>query len=337
MTAHQWTTDKICHLFSSTWTALALHGGLKLDLFTILDKGPATGLTLIELAEATGADLRAMGMLTTALVAVDLLGRQGEKLQLNDFSRRYLSTASDDYYGFIIKHKAHIMADWLNLDQAVITGTRLPPAPVDDAEDEERREAFLMGMFNVAQQQAGQVTTAFDLSGRGRLLDLGGGPGTYAINFCQKNSQLMALIFDQPGTEEFATATVARHGLENRIKFKGGNFLHDELPDNFDVVWLSQVLHGEGPEDAARLVKRAAGVLDSGGIMGIQEFIVDDDRCGPPQPALFALNMLVETPLGQVYTQGEIKAMMAEAGLKDIQRLKADLPPGCGILTGVKP
>ncbi len=108
------------------------------------------------------------------------------------------------------------------------------------------------------------------------------------------------------------------------------------LPKGFDVVWLSQVLHGEAPAEAARLVERGAECLEPGGLLAVQEFIIDDDRRGPAQPALFSLNMLVQTPGGQAYTQGEITGMMRRAGLGRIRRLTAQLPPGCGILLGQK-
>ncbi|MDL2260380.1 FAD-dependent oxidoreductase, partial [Deltaproteobacteria bacterium OttesenSCG-928-K17] len=202
--------------------------------------------------------------------------------------------------------------------------------------DEAVREDFLMGMFNIARQQADIVAAGLDLSGRARLLDLGGGPGTYAIYFCLRNPDLKAVIFDMPTTEKFARATIARFGLQDRVDFIGGDFLESELPKGFDAVWLSQVLHGEKPADAARLVARGASVLNPGGLLNVQEFILNDDRRGPAQPALFSLNMLVQTPGGQAYTEGEIKAMMEGAGLGDISRLQLDLPPGCGIMSGIK-
>ncbi len=292
---------------------------------------------MIDLAGILKCDVRALGMLATALTALNFLERDGERLKATESSKKYLSTTSDEYFGFAVLHMAHILPAWTRLEAAVKTGASVADSFTQTTEDEARREAFLMGMFNIARQQAGLVAEAFDLAGRRRLLDLGGGPGTYALYFCLRHPELTATIFDQPTTEKFARATAARFGLTGRVDFLGGDFTIDELPGGFDAAWLSQILHGDPPAVAAGVVKKAAGALASGGIMGIQEFIIDDDRRGPAQPALFALNMLVQTPGGQAYTQGEIHTMMAEAGLKDIHRLQADLPPGCGIMVGLKP
>ena len=331
-----WTPADIMRLSTQTWANCVLQAAVNLDLFTKLDRAPDKSLTVAELAAALDCDTRATSMLTTALTAMNLLELDGSRLLITETSSRYLSADSEDYQGLTVKHMNNIMHGWINLDKSVRTGT-----PADDflpitTEDESEREAFLMAMFNIARQQADLVAGAFNLTGSRRLLDLGGGPGTYAIYFCRHNPDLQAVVFDRPATESFARATIKRFELTNRVDFVGGDFTTDELPGNFDAVWLSQVLHGESPEQAARLVRRAADTMVPGGVMGVQEFILDDDRRGPSQPALFALNMLLQTPGGQSYTQREIINMMTGSGLKDIQRLTVNLPPGCGILTGVK-
>lgn len=336
MESKNWTPADLMRLSTQTWANCALQAAVKLDLFTQLDRAPDKCLSVGGLAAALACEARAADMLVTALVALNYLEREAELIRITEASSRYLSADSDDYQGFTIKHMSHIMPGWITLDRSLRTGTSYDGFLPITTEDENEREAFLMAMFNVARQQADQVAAAFDLSGCRRLLDLGGGPGTYAIYFCRHNPELKAVIFDRPATERFARATAERYDLAHRVDFIGGDFIADELPEGFDAVWLSQVIHGESPEQAAGLIKRAAGTISSGGLLGVQEFIIDDDRRGPAQPALFALNMLLQTPGGQAYTQAEIKDMMAGAGLKNIRRLPADLPPGCGILVGTK-
>lgn len=337
MESKSWTPADIMRLSTQTWANCTLQAAINLDLFTQLDRAPNKSLSVGELAAALACEARATGMLVTALVALNYLEREGELIRITEASSRYLSADSEDYQGFTIKHMSHIMPGWITLDQSVRTGTSSDGFLPITTEDENEREAFLMAMFNVARQQAEQVAQAFDLTGCRRLLDLGGGPGTYAIYFCRHNPELKAVVFDRPTTERFARSVAERYHLAHRVDFLGGDFIADTLPGGFDVVWLSQVIHGESPEQAAGLIKRAAGTISSGGLLGVQEFIIDDDRRGPAQPALFALNMLLQTPGGQAYTQDEIMAMMVGAGLKNIRRLAADLPPGCGILVGAKP
>jgi hypothetical protein len=73
-----------------------------------------------------------------------------------------------------------------------------------------------------------------------------------------------------------------------------------------------------------------------GGRLAIHEFILDDDRKGPLFATLFSLNMLLGTEQGRAYTDGEIRAMMTEAGLARIEPVGVELPNASGILMGVK-
>lgn len=333
--AKQWTAGEILDLTNAYWKTLTLQAGVLLDIFTVVDDAGGT-MAEADLARAVNADERAMGMLVTGLTALEFLERDGDMLSLPDHSRVYLSRNSARYVGFIIRHHAHLTPAWIRLAEAVKTGTRMRDSS-SLTESAEERETFLMGMFNVAMNQAEKVAAGLDLAGRGRLLDLGGGPGTYAVFFCKANPGLAATIYDRPTTETFARGVVKRFGLEGRINFAGGNFLEDPLPEGYDVVWISQILHGDSPEDAAKLVRKAGKLLPPGGLLVIQDFVLENDRSGPVHPALFGLNMLVGTDGGQVYTWREIETMMRDAGAESVSRLEIDLPMNCGILVGRMP
>ena len=81
-----------------------------------------------------------------------------------------------------------------------------------------------MGMFNNAMLQAPKLVDTFDLSKCQNLLDMGGGPGTYAIHFCRHNPQLKATVFDLPTSRPFAEKTIERFDLSDRIDFQGGTW-----------------------------------------------------------------------------------------------------------------
>lgn len=337
--AKNWTAPELLALSSSYWPACALQAAISLDVFTTIenmaDDGQSVGA--FSLADKLGCDRRAFSMLVTALLSLEFLDGDLDALILPKSAKAYLSRNSEQYVGFIIKHHSHIMPAWTRLAEAVATGTRKRDNSSSDTEDEAEREAFLMGMFNVAMSQAEKVAKTLNLKGRNRLLDLGGGPGTYAVFFCRENPGLCATIFDRPTSEKFARGVVKRFGLDEQVGFIGGDFLEDDLPKGYDAIWISQILHGENPEDATKLVVKAGKSLNPGGMIILQEFAVDNDRRGPKHPALFGLNMLVGTSGGQAYTWYEMEAMLREAGAISVSRLDMELPMGCGILIGQFP
>jgi hypothetical protein len=85
------------------------------------------------------------------------------------------------------------------------------------------------------------------------------------------------------------------------------------------------------------ILKKTVAALEPGGLLLVQEFILDDTRDRPLFPALFSLNMLLGTPDGQAYAEGELRAMLAAAGLRDVRRLPLELPNGAGVMAGTVP
>lgn len=328
-----WTPSDLLQLSGGYWSACALHAGVKLDLFSPLSEQERTAA---ELAALLKIHARGLAMLLNALSAMGLLEKRGEGYAATPFSAEYLSRTSPGYLGYIVMHHHHLMASWAHLDESVISG-----APIRErfshGDEETVQESFEMGMFNLAMQIAPGIVPHVDLSSRRRLLDLGGGPGTYAIHFCRHNPELTAVVYDLPSTKRFAEQTIARFQLSGRIRFEAGDFDIGEIQGGFDVAWLSHILHGEGPEGCGTLLKKAVAALEPGGLILVQEFILDDTMDAPLFPALFSLNMLLGTPAGQAYSQGQLFDMLAAEGIVGLRRLQLDLPNGAGVIAGIVP
>jgi len=327
-----WTPPELLNMSGSYWSTCALHAGVKLKLFTALSDAPAT---TTELSKRLSLNERGLGMLLDALAALELLNKKGVSYHTTPFAAQFLSIKSSAYLGHIILHHHHLVEGWARLDEAVSTGEP-SRARVSHESDEAERESFLLGMFNLAMLLAPQVVKQIDLSKYKQLLDLGGGPGTYAIHFCQQNPELQATIFDLPTTRAIAEKTIRQFDLQERINFVAGDFQHDSLTGCYDVAWLSHVLHGEGTAECANMLRKTVDVLEPGGLLLVQEFILNDSRDSPLFPALFSLNMLIGTPQGQAYSEGEIKSLLDAAGLHEIERLPMELPNGAGVMCGRK-
>jgi hypothetical protein len=331
MAKNAWSPAELLQLSGGYWSACALHAGVKLDVFTHLVDQNRTAL---EVAELLTIDPRGLAMLLNALAALELLEKRGDSYSASLFAAEFLSRNSPQYLGHIILHHRHLMAGWSRLDEAVRTGG--PDAErVAQANDREVRENFEMGMFNLAMLVAPKIASRIDLSGRSRLLDLGGGPGTYAVHFCMHNPDLSAVVYDLPSTRPFAEKTIARFGLGDRISFAAGDFMTSGVGGLYDVAWLSHILHGVGPSACAVILKKVVAALEPGGLILVQEFILDDSMDAPLFPALFSMNMLLGTPDGQAYSHGELFAMLAAAGAGELRRLSIELPNGAGIIAGV--
>ncbi|MBF0501298.1 MAG: methyltransferase [Candidatus Riflebacteria bacterium] len=330
----EWNPKRLLETSGNYWLSCTLHAAVKIDVFTALADKELTG---VELAKKTRCDKRGLIMLLNAVTAMQLLKKKGEKYLNSPASKTFLSKDSPKYLGHIIMHHHHLVESWEQLDKAIITGKPVRKrSSSEDKEDNKVRESFLMGMFNMAMNIAPYIVSQIDLSGRTHFLDLGGGPGTYAIHFCLENPELKATIFDFPTTKPFAQKTIKKFDLSKRIDFQAGNFTVDEIKGKYDVAWLSHVLHSEGPDECQRVIDKTAAVLEPGGMLMVHEFILDKAMSGPLFPALFSMNMLLGTSEGQSYSDIQLKEMLKKAGLKKIKRLDFCGPNDSGIIVGIK-
>ncbi|RPJ76768.1 MAG: SAM-dependent methyltransferase, partial [Desulfobacteraceae bacterium] len=154
------------------------------------------------------------------------------------------------------------------------------------------------------------------------------------VHFFLKNPELGADVFDLPESRPFAEKTIARFNLAGRVNFLPGDYHRDEVAGFYDVVWLSHILHAEGPEACLKILHKAVAALAPGGMVIVHEFILNDAMDGPLFPALFSLNMLVGTPSGQSYSETQIKEMLTVVGAHDIRRIPVKTPNDSGLILG---
>jgi len=331
MASKQWNPGDLLEISGYYWKTAVLHAAVKLDVFTVIGDGQ---LAASEISRQLDAAQRGLERLLDALVAMELLVKV-DGLYANSVSgQAFLSKNSRQYIGHIIMHHHHLVESWSNLDQAVQSG--MPIRNRSSFSKEEWRESFLMGMFNMAMGLAPQLVPRIDLSTRTHLLDLGGGPGTYAIHFCLNNPGLRATVYDLPTTRPFAEKIIQQFNLSDRIDFRDGNYLTDPIEGHYDAAWLSHILHGEGPEECRMIIQKAVAALNPQGTIIIHEFILNNRMDGPLFPALFSLNMLLGTDAGQSYSEQQLSDILLAAGVKNIRRIPLKSPNDSGLLVGDK-
>jgi hypothetical protein len=89
---------------------------------------------------------------------------------------------------------------------------------------------------------------------------------------------------------------------------------------------LNAICHMFSEEQNLHIFRRACHALAPNGRLVVQDFILNPDKTGPQQAALFSLNMLVGTEAGAVYSEPEYAAWMNAAGITDVRRVKLPGP-----------
>lgn len=297
---------------------------LELDLFTAI--GP--GAVAAEVARRVGADARATEMLLNALVALELLRKDGERYRNSDVAAEHLVTGAPQEARLALLHQSRLWRAWSTLTDAVKAGTSVG-AREDDTLG---REAFIAAMHRNAQERAPLVIHAVGAFSVKNLLDLGGGSGAYSIAFAQSNPELRATIVDQPAVLAIAQRHIGDAGLSGRIQTRPGDLLQDTFGAGYDLALLSAICHMFSPAENLDLLKRVYAALGPGGRVVIQDFILEPDKTAPPFAALFSLNMLVNTRGGSSYTAVEYQRWLEEAGFTGVKHIR--LPGPTGLMAG---
>ncbi len=287
----------------------------ELNLFTVLDEGPKSSA---DVAKTLGADQRGTDRLMNALCTLGMLEKRDGRFSTTPPASRFLVRGRPEFMGGLM-HTVHLWETWSTLTEAVRHGGSVVARPIGD-QGERWLQAFIAAMHWRGQQHARTVVGTLDLSGVSRVLDVGGGSGVYAMAFAQAKPDLTAVVFDLPSVISITQEYVAQEELSDRVKMLAGDYEVDEFGHGFDLVFLSAIIHSNSGSGNRRLLRKCANALKPKGQLVVQDFIVDEDRTGPPFAVLFALNMLVGTDSGDTYTESEVCAWMREAGLSGIGR-----------------
>ncbi|MDH7571600.1 MAG: methyltransferase [Armatimonadota bacterium] len=322
------TPEAIFGVGSAFQQSRVLITAAQLDLFTLLSSGPQSVQTL---AARLGANRRALTRVLDAVVAMGLLEKSGETYRNTPAAQAFLVRGAPESMLAALEHMGNMWERWGRLTEIVRTGKPAALPRVDDRGDA-FLESFLGAMDALARHAAPQVAAAVGLSGVRRLLDVGGGAGSYAIAFARAEPALEAVVFDLPNVVPIAQRNIQKAGLAHRITTRAGDYHTDSLGSGFDLALLSAIVHSNTFEENARLVRKCYQALEPRGRLVIRDFIMSPDRTEPPAGALFAINMLVGTEGGGTYTEAEMREWMEDAGFEGVHRV--DLPGMNALMIG---
>jgi SAM-dependent methyltransferase len=258
------------------------------------------------IATALHLDPDVTSRLLVACAAMGFLERDESSWRLSAKARATLVSSALLYQGNNIAHSAEVWRFWNDLEPA-LKGKRGLSIFTPGARRERSHRDFILAMHNMTMAGRGaELASRVDLAGKRKLLDIGGGPGTYSAALCEKYPHLMATVFDLPETVKIAREVLARLGLGSRIDFREGDWEIDDFGSGADVVLMSNILHGPGSNSEMKLAK-AFKVLKAGGVLILQDFLLNEEKTGPLKPALF--NLMVGA-----YSVKELRGLIESAG-----------------------
>jgi hypothetical protein len=321
------------------WASKTLLSAVELELFTKLG---SDGMTGPQIAKTLGLHARAIPDFPDALVALELLERDGEgsdALYRNTQATAiFLDKASPAYVGGILEmSNARLFGFWGDLTEALRTGKPQneikhtgKPMFEELYSDPNRLEQFLNAVAGISLGPFSALAESFDFSKHKRLCDVGGATGQLSIIVANRHPHMECTSFDLPVVEPIARRRIEAAGVSERVTAVGGDFFAEPLP-GADVITMGLILHDWNLERKMHLIKAAYDALPEGGAFIVVENLIDDARRESAFGLLMSLNMLIEFGDAFDYTGADFAGWCKEVGFKKTEFVPLAGPTNAGI------
>lgn len=314
--------------------AAALMAAIEMRVFTHVARGADTPPRLAAALHVTATNAE---RLVTACVALGLLVREGDRLRNAPDIARYLIEGEPGYAGPWMLFTKPDWEDWGRLaDHLQRPGPPVVLGKYAEGFTVAEARKYHEATYSIGMGSGRHFVRQVDLAQRQRILDLGGGSGCYCIAAVQAHPHLSAVVFDLPPVAEVAREFIAAHGLSHRITAVGGDFTTDPLPSGADVVIMASNLPQYGREIIQAVIRNAWRALRPGGEMHLIGEMLNAERTGPVDPALWGLAEAVSGSTGIAHSVRECIGYLEAAGFAGVAA--HDFIPGVLVrVSGTRP
>src|SRR5689334_6189804 len=320
--------EQILQIITNFWTSRAVYVFSKLGIPDLLASGPKTA---DELASATKTHapslyrvLRALA--TTGFVTATADGRFAQ----TPVSEALVTDAPGSLRWFTISElgQEHYPA-WGNLMHSVKTGEiafdNFFGADVWKYFQQNPEDAaiFNNSMSNMTAAVNEAITSLYDFSQFGTIVDIGGGHGGLITAILNKNSEVKGVLFDAPEVIDGARPKIEAAGLADRIETVAGDFFK-AVPAGGDAYIMKWIIHDWDDEKAITILKNCRSRMKPNAkVIVVDSVVPENDE--PDFSKFFDLNMMVMTG-GKERTAKEFAELLDAAGFRLLRVIPTAMP-----------
>ncbi|RAG85139.1 SAM-dependent methyltransferase [Streptacidiphilus pinicola] len=288
------------------------------SLFNHLEAGADTPEQVAKAAELSQRGTQA---LLDGLVGLGLVETRGGRYHNTPEAAAFLVEGKPGYLGGFAKVIFADMPIRADLPQVARTGVPVTPERADLPENPFWEQLVpAIAPLSVPSALAAAQRLGLAEAGPISILDVGGGSGIYSSVWLGMNPQARSTQLDWANVNRIAHRLVAEHGVADRFHTVDGDFHTTDFgTDLYDVAVYSHIAHQESPADNRAVFAKFRQALKPGGTLVVNDFVVEDDRSGPPFPLIFHTTMLLQTTQGSTWTRSDYHAWLSAAGFTDIQ------------------
>ena len=274
-------------------------------------------LDLDALAARIAIPRRTTRICADAMVALGLLERDGPLYRNSPVADAFLSgRGRGDLRPFLLYLDVSYRA-WAEFTGAIRAGqgsgfiTRLDP---------EAQRVFSTGVESATAGSAVALAERYEFGQHRRLLDLGGGTGSFLVRILSRHPAIECGLFELPHVVALARENLKAQTSGSRVRFYEGDLLRDQLPKGYDAFLLANVVHVFTPEHNRDLLERVHASAPTGARLLLVDFWTNPTHTQPIFAALMAGEWLMGRGEGDVYSEDEIRDLLTATGWMMIGR-----------------
>ncbi|MEM8571237.1 MAG: methyltransferase [Pseudomonadota bacterium] len=277
--------------------------------------------------------------LCNGAVALEILTRRADgRFGLGRFGAAVLSTPG---LRPMIEHHALLYRDLMD-PVALLKGetqTELSQfwpyvAGPDGVPDAETAKAYSDVMSASQTLVSEETLRVLDLSGVRRLMDVGGGDGTFLTHLSKRWPEVELRLFDLPKVAERAVGNLARAGIN--AEAVGGSFDDGALPVGADAITLVRVLFDHDYHRVETILSLVYEALPPGGLVIISEPMAGGAKPSRAGDAYFGLYTMAMTT-GRSRSAPDHASRLQAAGFERPKVLSGTWPFVTTVVTARKP
>ena len=272
---------------------------------------------LLQIAKDLTLEASRLEPILNALTSYKIISKNKKGYYLDEYDKVLNKNSEYNQLGYI-NFAQTIMAKYQNLAEAV--KDKEFAAKQFKELTEKEAESFMRGMEVNAIPQAEFIANTYHFENH-KILDVGAGAGTYLITVAKKYKTVTGKMIDLPQMVKLQNKKIEKEKLEAQIISEECNYNERFPREKQDDVFLFAVVHQESKENLNKLLKNIYSVLNPEGRLFLTSFFLNEDKISPEFSVQFAVEMLMNSNNGRVYTHSEIQDLMVQNKFKEIKRI----------------
>jgi SAM-dependent methyltransferase len=308
------TTVRLQNIAQCYGQSAALMAAVEVGMFTAISKGAGT---CEEVATALDIHPTNAERLMVMLCAAGLLEKaQGRHRNAPDVER-FLVEGSPGYMGPWITFTKPQWNEWGRLSEHIRTKELKVMGAIETFTVADARR-YHDATYSIGMGAGRRFVRQVDLTGRQRIMDIGGGSGAYCIAAAKEHGGIRAVVLDLPVVCEVTREFIAENGVADRVEAQACDFTRDPFPAGCDVAIMASNLPMYSRETIAAVIRKAHDALLPGGEMHLIGETTNDERTGPWGPAYWGLGQAIGDSLGLAHSEADVIGYFRAAGFADV-------------------